>query len=108
MSETRLIRRSRGIETYMTVAGDEIRITKKQNIEGHLAINRALANANGKRMISEYANPVASIPAIVQVKWLIEEGWDCTHTHDPDIQKKLKAKLNSNEYRYLRTSEIIF
>lgn len=92
----------------MTVDGETTTITKKQNIEGHLAVNRALAIANGKRMKSEYANPVASIPAIVQVKWLIEEGWDCTHTHDPDVQKKLKAKLNSNEYMYLRTSEIIF
>lgn len=108
MSETRLIRRSRGIDTYMTVDGETTTITKKQNIEGHLAVNRALAIANGKRMKSEYANPVASIPAIVQVKWLIEEGWDCLRTHDPDVQKKLKQKLNSNEYRYLRTSEIIF
>jgi len=108
VSETRLIRQSRGIRTYMTVDGETTTITKKQNIEGHLAVNRALAIANGKRMKSEYANPVASIPAIVQVKWLIEEGWDCTHTHDPDVQKKLKAKLNSNEYMYLRTSEIIF
>ena len=92
----------------MTVDGETTTITKKQNIEGHLAVNRALAIANGKRMKSDYANPVASIPAIVQVKWLNEEGWNSDHLHDPDVQKRLKAKLNSNEYMYLRTSEIIF
>lgn len=107
MSETRLISQCRGINTYMTVDGNETTINKKQNIEGHLAVNRALAAANGRKIRSDYCNPVASIPAILQVKWLIEEGWDCTHTHDPDVEKKLRAKLNSNEYRYLRTSEII-
>ena len=43
----------------------------------------------------------ATIPAIVIEKWLIEEGID---VFNPDHINKVKAKLNSSEYAYLRTS----
>jgi len=47
---------------------------------------------------------VASIPISVQYKWLTEEGidvWD--QNHWPAVQRK----LNSNEWRYLKTAEVI-
>ena len=44
----------------------------------------------------------ATIPYILVDKWLNEEGWDAL---DPRYSDKLKQKLNSNEYAYLRCAE---
>jgi len=43
----------------------------------------------------------ASIPNLLIHKWLVEEGWNAM---DPACAKKLKQKLNSTEYLYLRTA----
>lgn len=48
----------------------------------------------------------ARIPFIIGQKWLNEEGWWFMDAgHDPDVAVKLAAKLNSNEYMYLRTAD---
>ena len=78
-----------------------------QDVEPNIENNKANANERGKRITSEVANPVAHIPHIVGLKWLTEEGWWWQDADkDPDVDKKLKAKLNSNEWRHLRTSEL--
>ena len=47
---------------------------------------------------------VASIPIVVQYKWLIDHGVDIMEReHWP----KVRQLLNSNEYRYLKTAEVI-
>ena len=47
---------------------------------------------------------VARIPMMVQYEWVTKYGVD---VHNPDHIEGAKRLLNSNEYRYLRTSEII-
>lgn len=44
---------------------------------------------------------VASIPAALVVKWLVEEGLD---VYDPDHAERLMRKLNDPDYAYLRTA----
>ena len=45
---------------------------------------------------------------MVGLKWLTEEGWWWMDADkDPGVDKKLKAKLNSSEWRHLRTSELV-
>lgn len=86
----------------------EITVEEIQDVEPILESNKRSANDRGKRITSEICNPVASIPNGVMLKWLREEGWWVYDADkDPDVQKKLNAKLNSNEWRYLRTSELI-
>lgn len=64
--------------------------------------NKAMANHNDGYSQSRELRRVASIPAIVRMKWLLEEGWDCL---DPACASKLVQKLNSSDYAHLRTAE---
>ena len=100
----RLISDRRGIKTTMEIDGGITTISKSQEIGGHLDFNKAKANEMGKRIYSDAYNHVASIPAILQVKWLQEEGLDI---YNHDHAERLKRKLNSSEYRHLRTSELV-
>jgi len=100
----RVISDRNGIKTTMEIKGDTFNISKSQEIGGHLNFNKAKATEIGKRIYSDAYNHVASIPAILQVKWLQEEG---LNIYNPDHAERLKRKLNSNEYRYLRTSELV-
>ena len=66
---------------------------------------RAQTHNDGYSPSREMAR-VASIPLVVLCKWMTEEGWD-PFSPDPDCQKRLARKLDSDEYRHLRTSALI-
>lgn len=84
-----------------------ITVETSQDLEPLIERNKKMANENGKAITSEYANPIASIPPIFIVKWLNEEGWNVFDAErDPDVDKKLKRKLNDPDWRFLRTSEL--
>ena len=86
----------------------EITIGETQDVEPIIELNKKKANANGKAITSEVACPIASIPMGVILDWFRNEGWWVYDADkDPSVQRKLQAKLNSNEWRYLRTSELI-
>lgn len=63
--------------------------------------NKAMANHNDGYSPSREMRRVASIPLILIHKWLTEEGWNAL---DPACADKLKAKLNSSDFAYLRTA----
>ena len=88
----------------MEIDGDKTHIHKTADVEHHLNVNKKLANLNGKKIGSDAYNHVASIPPILISKWLHEEGLDI---FNPDHAERLKAKLNSIEYRHLRTNELV-
>ena len=47
----------------------------------------------------------ASIPMLVQQKWMIEDGIDLTLLDEcPWTQRKVKQKLNSSDYMHLRVA----
>lgn len=93
-----------GIKTTMEVNGDKTTISKSQDISAALKFNKAHASELGKKIYSDTYNYAAQIPASVQIKWLWEEGLDI---FNPDHAERLRRKLNSNEWKYLRTSELV-
>ena len=92
-----------GIKTIMEIDGDKTNISKSQDVEALLNFNKAKSNELKKDIHSDAYNHVASIPAILIAKWLTEENLDI---YNPAHAERLKRKLNSNEYLYLRTSEL--
>lgn len=86
----------------------EITVEEIQDVEPILENNKANALNRGKRITSEIANPIASIPNAVILKWFREEGWWLYDADtDPDVARKLEQKLNDSEWRHLRTSELV-
>ena len=63
-----------------------------------------------KRAQNEASGPmgdmvhVASIPASIQLKWMIEHGVDM---FNPDHAKGVERLLNDPDYRYLKVRDII-
>lgn len=75
----------------------------EQDVESVLERNKALANddRHKRRGIKQEWMHVASIPVVVQMKWLIEHGVD---VYNKDHQKKVNQLLQDPEWRYLRTT----
>lgn len=67
-----------------------------------LESNKAAYNdgTNGWSPTKEWKR-VAEIPFSLLHEWLVKEGW---WAFDPNATDKLKKKLNSHEFLYLRTS----
>jgi ureidoglycolate hydrolase len=76
-----------------------------EDVEPHLNHNKALVSNDDfhkrRKMDMWHA---AHIPTTVIMKWLLEDGID---VFNPEHDDRVNAKLNSNEWRYLRTSEFI-
>ena len=85
-------------------ATDTTYITTEQNIQPLLELNKKQYNLDNRQGVKEDWWKVATIPNSIIHKWLNEDGVDF-YSKDPWHVKKVKQKLNSNEYRYLRTSE---
>lgn len=84
-----------------------ITVNASQDLEPLLDRNKAAANDRGKRITSDYANPIATIPPVIALHWLKTEGWWVFDADkDEGVEKKLNQKLNSSDWRYLRTSEL--
>ena len=77
-------------------------IVSVQEIDPILDNNKAMSTHNDGYTPSRELRRVASIPLVLVHKWLTEEGWNAL---DPNYADKLKEKLNSSEYLYLRTAE---
>lgn len=76
-------------------------ILEKQDCDGILERNKALYTHDDGYTPSRDMRRVASIPMTLVYEWLEKEGWNAFDPHHAD---KLKQKLNSPEYLYLRTA----
>lgn len=76
-------------------------VVERQDVTPILETNKAMATHNDGYTPSREMRRAASIPNLLIHKWLVEEGWNAL---DPACAKKLKQKLNSSEYLYLRTA----
>lgn len=78
--------------------GSKFHIEKVQDVGPILERNRErrLSRENDKGWLRH----AAAIPMIVHLQWL-NEGFDC---QDPNDRPELMRRLNSPEWRYLRTS----
>lgn len=91
------------IRTEITAKDGKVVVCRTQDVEPYIEQNkRELAEAPTWR---PYANTnlrkVASIPNVVVEQWM-REGLNIFDP-SPETQRKIAAKLNSNEYQYLRT-----
>lgn len=79
--------------------------TRQHDCSPILELNKASASEIGKRTHGKDMVKVASIPIVVQYQWL--ERYGITSVYDEEYWPLIKRLLNSNEFKYLRTSEII-
>jgi hypothetical protein len=80
---------------------DKLHIAHEQDVSDILDSNRASANAKDKHAKWNDFERVASIPAVVVMEWM-KEGINVM-APNADDKRRMKAKLNSPEYAYLRT-----
>lgn len=79
---------------------DKLTIAHSQDVTSALEANKiARSEAAGRRMGE--MERVASIPAVVAMEWM-KEGINVMAPNREDL-KRMKKKLNSPEYAYLRT-----
>lgn len=97
-----LLRSSSGIDHILRHEADgSIHIESHQDAQPFLEFNKAQYVHNDGYNPDRTMRRAASIPNILIHKWREEEGWNAM---DPANEDKLKAKLNSSEYLYLRTA----
>lgn len=80
---------------------DKLHIAHSQDVSPIIRSNRRAYNETDKGDKWGEWNRVASIPAVVVMEWM-KEGINVMSPTYED-QKKIKKKLNSPEYAYLRT-----
>jgi hypothetical protein len=105
VAKTHLFTSSAGLDHFMIEDGRETRFAAFQDVAPILERNKQMATHNDGYSPSRELRRVASIPYVVGHKWLNEEGWWFMDADkDPEVAKKLAAKLNSSEYAHLRTA----
>lgn len=80
---------------------DRLYIAHEQDISSLVEQNRAQYQARDKHARWNDFERVASIPAVVVIDWM-KEGINVL-APTPEDKKKIRRKLNSPEYAYLRT-----
>lgn len=76
-------------------------------IQRHIDQNKTLANHVNIGRMGDMAH-VASIPIGVMYEWKVKHGVDAwNYTTCPDTRARVNALLNSSDYRYLKTRDII-
>lgn len=97
-----LFRSSAGIDHYRIEDENGERFYSEQALDPIFDRNKAMANHNDGYSPSRELRRVATIPYVIGLKWLNEEGW---WFMDPDNADRLAKKLNDADWRYLRTAD---
>ena len=97
-----LFKSSAGVNWSMIRENDgSLRFRAEADAEPVLDRNKAMATHNDGYTKDRTLRRVATIPAIVWLKWLNDEGWDA---YQPENADRLARKLNDIDYMYLRTA----
>jgi hypothetical protein len=80
---------------------DKLHVAHAQDVAPFIARNTRDRNAADKHAAWGETARVASIPAVVVLQWM-KEGINVMAPNKDDL-KRMKKKLNSPEYAYLRT-----
>jgi hypothetical protein len=72
-----------------------------QDVEPILERNKAL---QGEAQRSDWGRHVASIPNVILVKWLNEEGADVLRMGSEEFGAFIRRKLQDPDWRHLRTA----
>ena len=101
-------RNEAGVEHRLERTADGLLLDHaSQDVAPILDLNKQMRNHGGDGYLTgaREMRRVASIPASVRLKWMLEEGWDWMDaTHDPDVARKFRAKMNDPEWQHLRTA----
>ena len=83
---------------------DETTLEYRQDVDDILELNKALANDPEvtKSGIKNDLWHYASIPNVLVMKWLIEEGLD---VYDDNAWPQLSAKLNDPQFKFLKATD---
>lgn len=106
MSGRMLLNRRNGMDVHATIQNDgKLIVEYSEDVQPHLDHNKALQAADDIHVRRKQDMwHVAHIPTTVIYKWMKEDGID---VYNPEHDAAVNAKLNSNEWRYLKTAEII-
>jgi hypothetical protein len=91
------------MQTRLTLDPDGLVVAETiQDVEPILARNKAL---RGERQASDWGRHVATIPNVLIVKWLNEEGADVLRMGSEEFGAFIRRKLDDPEWRLLRTDK---
>jgi len=91
------------VNTDVTQEGDEYVIKRSQDVSGILEDNKeAFNNYSANTKEGGMGRRIASVPFVIVEQWL-KEGINVMNPSEND-RVKMMAKLNSNEYQFLRTA----
>lgn len=89
------------VKTIFHGGDDDVTIERVQDVEGILEENKRVYDEDQNR--KAFGRRVASIPNIVIEQWM-KEGINIFNMNsDPDVRKKIFMKLNSPDWKHLRT-----
>jgi len=100
--KTHLFRSSAGIDHSMIEDETGTRFAATAPTDPVIERNKAMRTHNDGYSATRELRRVASIPYIIGLKWLNEEGWWFL---DPDCSDKLAQKLNDPDWAHLRTAD---
>lgn len=92
------------VETFEAFGDEEFAIRRRADVQPIIDRNKELANHTDGWNADKTMRHVARIPVEVMYLWVEKYGiraWDRNHAEG------VRRLLNSNEWRYLRTQEII-
>lgn len=102
------------VETFSyDAANDAMTLTRTQDCTAIIERNKSLQNDNShwRNNADLCENGIdmrllACIPVIVEEKWARDHGVLLSQIHDPDMRKAALRLLNSNEWRWLKASDV--
>lgn len=97
-----ILRSCAGVDWSMKVEDGEYKFMASSDITAALDYNKNCYNWNDGYTESRDLQRLATIPAVIGVKWLQEEGW---WYQNPEHKDRFLKKLNDPDWRYLRTAE---
>ena len=97
-----LLTSEKGISWSFSQDGDQTHIKAEQDLTAYFEQNKAMRNHNDGWSDTKELRRVASIPDIIALHWLHTEGW---WYQDKEAAGKLREKLNSSDWSYLRTAD---
>lgn len=101
MTDVPLFTSSAGIEHRMVKVDDGVQFASVAETDPVIERNKTMATHNDGYTQDRTLRRVATIPTIIWLKWLNEEGVDA---YKPENAKWLCNRLNDSDYAYLRTA----
>lgn len=84
---------------HLDTDGDHFTLEHAQDVEPILERNKALRRDPQR---SDWGRHIASIPNVIIVKWMVEEGADVLRMSGEEFGAFIRKKLDDPDWRHLR------